>query len=150
MNFLTPNIQNMKTERTSSTPFVHLELLSAKGEAEFGDESYTLVLKESYETDGTAAIITANIQHAADVCNEVAVKNLVAFPYIRFDLRQNRLNTWVYISSESIPNEIEAIKTWLTKVATDFHSKGIKVDTSDSAHPATILKIGWSSTELKI
>ena len=141
-------LQDAILERNTTDPIVHFELLSDRTEKKIGDESYVLVLPETYQTDGTAACCVANIQHAADVSNALADTNHLEFPYIKYQFIRGHLLTWVYISPRNIPTETSAIKVWMIQTALDYHPQNINIDSSQTAHPATICKIAWASTEL--
>jgi hypothetical protein len=137
---------SLASAQTSKPPFVHWELMSDDAEDWIGDQPYIYVLPATYQTDGSAAICVANLQHSADVANGSSDTNRAEFPYIKYELRKKRFNTWVYISVRLIPDDTSAIKAWMLQTARAYHAAGLKVDSSTAA---TILKLKWTSTALQ-
>lgn len=145
---------------TTNPSYVHLELLSQNGETGkkgVGSKPFVLILKPTFETDGTDAIIKANLMHSVDVLQGASVKLPEQFPFIAYPEDTgfggvNRNSSWVYLSQRNILTQTEAIKTWMIKVATELTAERglppekLKIETGGTT--ATLLKLGWSATEL--
>ena len=132
-----------------SDPFVHWELMTGRAEDQIGNEPYVYVLPSSYETDSSATICVANIQHSADVANGSSDTDHVDFPYVRYlpySPNDKRYNVWVYISKRNIPNQTANINAWMLKTARDYHAQGLIVDST--ANIATLYKLKWHSPAL--
>lgn len=137
-------------------PFVHFELLSAKGESgsplSVGDKPFVYILKSTYATDGSDQIIKDNLQHSADVLNGKVVRDVVKYPYVALDSDTgfggvNHADSWVYLSPRNILPDVENIKTWMLKVANEFHSAKIHLDAT--ANTAALYKIAWRASDIK-
>lgn len=133
--------------KPSDVPFVHWELLSNKAEERIGNEPYILVLPVTYQTDSTAEICIANIQHSADIANGSPDTNRLEFPYIKYAVGINRFSTWVYVSKRLVPNETANVKAWMLQESAAYHAQGMKVDSSGTN--ATIMKIAWRAHALQ-
>lgn len=67
------------------TPYCHWELLSKRGIKNYltpSEYTHVLHLTSDYQTNGTAAIVVANVIHSAEICNGSLDTNYAAYPYV--------------------------------------------------------------------
>lgn len=120
--------------------------MNQRAEDEFGKDSYVFVLKPTYQTDGSAGVLKANIQDMADVLNGRLPEDDKNFPYIRYDQfsrSPTRDNAWVYVSQRDIPNQTSAIEAWMKVIAATFPKAIITEDSK-----AALLKIKWHAIDI--
>ena len=140
------------TKQTATTPAVisrdlksgiveiHVVILSEKGEAAFDDSSFTFHLSPNYQTNGTdSATIVNQLIHVNQVENHGAPKDLVHYPYTKYDVPSNNGNiiTENPISISGLSNTSD-LKQWITRICDNGYA------------PHTHIESGTKYTRLKL
>jgi hypothetical protein len=105
-------------EQKTGVVELHVVILSDKGEAAYGDSSFTFHLSPDYKTNGTdSATIVNQLIHVNQVENHGAPKDLAHYPYTKYDVPSVNGNiiTENPISISGLTN-ITGVNKWVTQI----------------------------------